>query len=57
MILFAKLLIVIAVVFIIACLINIFTSKESSSIKTSVLSIIIIYAPYLVFLIMYLNGG
>jgi len=56
MILFAKILATYTFTILIFCVLGIFTEKEVKAIKTSMLSLIV-YAPYLVFLIMYLKGG
>jgi len=56
MIIFAKILTIFTGLMIFFCLTGIFKEKDISKIKTCALSLIV-YAPYLIFLIMYLNGG
>lgn len=56
MILFAKFLATYTFTILFFCVLGIFAAKDVKSIKTSVLSLLA-NTPYLVFFILYLNGG
>lgn len=56
MILFAKILTTFTGLMFFLCLVGTFKEKDVNQAKASLLSLIV-YAPYLIFLIMYLNGG
>ena len=56
MILFAKILATYTLAILTFCVLGIFTEKEVKAIKTSMLSVLA-NTPYLVFFILYLNGG